>query len=163
MDHLGMLANPARGGPSPLPPPLPPPVLPAPVQLFQDAFRELRPDRPFPYEQLYAPDIVFEDPLRRTEGLPALRKHFQTLDKNLRSARFDYSSTLVQGQEAAVFWTMTLELRRGPRRPVVVSGVSQLRFGDRLTYQRDHFDVGALIYEQVPLLGSIIRWLKRHL
>jgi hypothetical protein len=137
--------------------------VPRPVQLFKDSFRELRPEQPFPYDQLYAPDIVFEDPLHRAEGLEALRRHFHALNRNLRIARFQFGTTVVQGQAAAVAWTMTLELRRGPRRPVIVSGMTELRFAERITYQRDHFDAGALIYEHVPLLGAIIRWLKRRL
>ncbi len=124
---------------------------------------ELRPDRLFPYDELYEPAVVFEDPLRRAEGLEAVRSHFHNLNRNLRVARFVFGSTLVQGQEAAISWTMTLELRSGPRRPIVVAGITQLRFTDRITHQRDHFDAGALIYEHIPLLGFIIRWVKRHL
>jgi hypothetical protein len=58
---------------------------------------------------------------------------------------------------------MKLELRRGPRQPVVVPGMTYLRFADRISYQRDHFDAGALVYEHVPLLGWLIRLLKRRL
>ena len=133
------------------------------VQLFKDSFLELRPETDLPYEKLYEPDVVFQDPLRRTEGLVALRNHFQKLNRNLKVARFQFGPTFVQGTEAALAWTMTLELRRGPRRPIVVPGITHLRFADRITYQQDHFDAGALIYEHIPLLGSVIRWLKRHL
>jgi hypothetical protein len=58
---------------------------------------------------------------------------------------------------------MSLELRRGPRGAIVVPGVTLLRFGDRITHQRDHFDAGALVYEHVPLLGALVRLVKRRL
>jgi SnoaL-like domain len=139
------------------------PRLPGPVQLFQRAFRELRPETPFPYEQLYAPDVIFEDPLHRADGLAALRRHFERLNANLRVCHFEYGPAFVEADEAVLSWTMKLELRRGPRQPVVVSGMTHVRFGDRVSYQRDHFDAGALVYEHVPLLGWLIRLLKRRL
>ena len=137
--------------------------LPGPVQLFQRVFCELRPEAPFPYDQLYAPDVVFEDPLHRADGLDAVRRHFERLNANLRVCHFEYGRAFVEADEAVLAWTMKLELRRGPRRPVVVPGMTFLRFADRISYQRDHFDAGALVYEHVPLLGWFIRALKRHL
>lgn len=137
--------------------------LPGPVQLFQRVFCELRPEAPFPYDQLYSPDVIFEDPLHRAEGLDAVRRHFERLNTNLRVCRFDYGRAFIEADEAVLSWTMKLELRRGPRHPVVVPGMTYLRFADRISYQRDHFDAGALVYEHVPLLGGLIRLLKRRL
>jgi hypothetical protein len=33
---------------------------------------------------------------------------------------------------------------------------------DRISRQRDHLDGGALVYEQVPLLGALVRFVKRR-
>jgi hypothetical protein len=138
------------------------PGLPQPVQLFQRAFHELRPGARFPYAELYAPDVVFEDPLHRAEGLDAVRAHFERLNANLRVCRFEYEPAFHDGPDAVLPWTMSLELRRGPRRAIVVPGVTLLRFSDRITRQRDHFDAGALVYEHVPVLGALIRFVKRR-
>ncbi|MCT7655735.1 hypothetical protein MBH78_16005 [Oceanimonas sp. NS1] len=48
-------------------------------------------------------------------------------------------------------------------RPVTVPGVSHLCFADSIYYHRDFFDLGAMLYEQLPLLGKGIRALKRRL
>jgi hypothetical protein len=137
--------------------------LPQPVLLFQRAFHELRPDAPFPYADLYAPDVVFEDPLHRAEGLDAVRAHFARLNANLVVCRFEFEPTFHDHSRAVLPWTMRVELRRGPRGVIIVPGVTVLRFGDRVTYQRDYFDAGALVYEHVPLLGAVIRLIKRRL
>ena len=140
------------------------PRLPGPVQLFQRVFCERRPEVPFPFEQVYSPDaIFFEDPLHRADGLDAVRRHFERLNANLRVCHFEYGPAFVEADEAVLSWSMKLELRRGPRQPVVAPGMTHLRFADRISYQRDHFDAGALVYEHVPLLGWIIRSLKRRL
>jgi len=41
--------------------------------------------------------------------------------------------------------------------------VSHVAFEERVTYQRDYFDAGAMVYEHVPLFGWIVRWIKRLL
>lgn len=54
---------------------------------------------------------------------------------------------------------MHLRLKRF-RRPIVVVGCSHLRFHSLVAHQRDYFDAGALIYENIPLLGAIVRRIK---
>ncbi|BBI47777.1 hypothetical protein HORIV_01980 [Vreelandella olivaria] len=50
-------------------------------------------------------------------------------------------------------------------KPVEVEGCSALTFADdgRVQRHRDYFDAGAMLYEQLPLMGSAIRWLKKRL
>jgi hypothetical protein len=48
--------------------------------------------------------------------------------------------------------------------PVEVNGVSQICFsGDRVIYHRDYFDLGEMLYENIPLLGVVIRNIKQRL
>ena len=43
-------------------------------------------------------------------------------------------------------------------------GVSQLQFGEKgIYYHEDIYDMGALIYENIPLFGGGVRWLKQRL
>jgi len=44
---------------------------------------------------------------------------------------------------------------------IVVPGVSVIHFGEKVTAQRDYFDVGAMLYERLPLIGWLLRWVKR--
>jgi limonene-1,2-epoxide hydrolase len=44
-----------------------------------------------------------------------------------------------------------------------VTGVSEIKFDERITYHRDYFDVGSMFYEQVPILKTIIQALKKRL
>ncbi|HCW90926.1 MAG TPA: transcriptional regulator, partial [Marinobacter sp.] len=32
--------------------------------------------------------------------------------------------------------------------------------GQRIGYHRDYFDAGQLLYENVPVLGRMIRWIR---
>ncbi|HDY7901818.1 TPA: nuclear transport factor 2 family protein, partial [Vibrio vulnificus] len=47
---------------------------------------------------------------------------------------------------------------------VEVKGVSHLKFeAGKVIYHRDYFDLGEMLYENLPLLGGIIRAIKQRL
>lgn len=126
-------------------------------------FRELRPDSQMDLEAVYADAIRFSDPLHEIEGLEALGAYFERLNRGLVVARFEYEAPIVEGSRAALQWTMELTLQRMPKRVIRVRGASVLEAdGGRVTSQRDHFDVGAMVYEQVPVLGAAVRSIKRR-
>jgi hypothetical protein len=130
------------------------------ITLFKSVFARLTPDSDMPLADLYSADVVFEDPLHRIEGLDALAAYFARLNAKVESAEFVFGAQVVGEAEAAVTWVMTIRTRR-PRQTIVVPGVSVLRFGDRITSQRDYFDVGAMLYERLPLFGWVLRRIKR--
>jgi limonene-1,2-epoxide hydrolase len=129
------------------------------VMLFKEVFAELRPGRAMALEQLYAPDVVFEDPLHTLHGLPELRRYFERLNANLEVCHFVFEEQLVGKGEAMLVWTIKLEPRHSSKL-ITIAGVSHLQFADKITKQRDYFDAGALIYEHIPILGSVVRAIK---
>ena len=34
---------------------------------------------------------------------------------------------------------------------------------DKVYYQQDQYDLGAMIYEHIPVIGPVVRFLKRRL
>ena len=48
-------------------------------------------------------------------------------------------------------------------KPISVQGTSHIRFTDKVYFHQDYFDGGALLYEHVPVLGSIIQQLKKRM
>lgn len=130
---------------------------------FRGLFSVLGPHTRMDLDAVYADDVVFDDPLHHVEGLPALRAYFERMNANLREARFTFTDEVAADGAAMLAWTMHLDLARGPRRTVTVDGVSHLLFGERVTRQRDYFDVGAMVYEQIPLVGGFLRFVRRQL
>ena len=49
--------------------------------------------------------------------------------------------------------------------PVRVEGAPRLEFddADKVCLHRDYFDLGAMLYEQLPLLGALVRTIKGRL
>jgi hypothetical protein len=48
-------------------------------------------------------------------------------------------------------------------RLISVRGVSHLQISDKIDFHEDFYDMGAMLYEQLPLLGNVTRWLKLRL
>jgi hypothetical protein len=43
---------------------------------------------------------------------------------------------------------------------VTVPGSTHIKYREKVHYHRDYFDAGALLYEQIPLVGFMIRAIK---
>ncbi|TDR79125.1 nuclear transport factor 2 family protein [Photobacterium lutimaris] len=116
-------------------------------------------------QDIYHYDIVFEDPAHRIEGWSQLSHYFTRLFDAVEYCRFDISDHICQGDTAYVQWIMTFKhskLQSGNER--LVHGCSRLKFADgKVIRHRDYFDMGEMIYEGIPVLGSIVRHLKARL
>jgi hypothetical protein len=118
-------------------------------------------------DDFYDPDVVFVDPIVDLKGRDALKAYYADMYENVTSIRFDFSGGFEKDEEAVVFWTMEVRakgLKGGD--PVLLDGSSHIRFGGesgKVIYHRDYFDVGAFVYENVPVLGSLVRYAKKRL
>jgi len=114
----------------------------------------------------YAQDVVFEDPVDKISGLPALKKYYTHAYKNVISIRFDFADIINQDNAYAAPWTMHMKVRGlNGGEEYAVKGLSQMVFNDKglVVYHRDYVDLGAMVYERLPLFGAVIRKLKKLL
>ena len=116
--------------------------------------------------EVYADEVLFIDPAHRIEGLAALTRYFSSLYERLAQCSFEITSQQQSGNEAWLAWVMTFShprLRGGA--PVTVEGATRLAFDEegKVCLHRDYFDLGAMLYEQLPLLGPVVRAIKGRL
>ncbi len=115
--------------------------------------------------RVYHPEVEFIDPLHSHHGLAQVESYFRKLYANVSSIRFEFHQQLLQGDQGCLSWTMHYchpKLAGGQE--ISVQGISLLEFDSGLIKRhRDYFDAGNMLYEHIPLLGRIIRWLKRRL
>ena len=111
---------------------------------------------------IYHENVTFTDPLHTVEGFDNLYQYFQNLYHNLSACNFVIEEVIWQDSQASLFWTMTYQhpkLNKGNM--VSVSGTSQIKGeGDKVIYHRDFLDLGSMLYEQLPVLGKLIKWIK---
>lgn len=130
---------------------------------FIDIYQQLSTDNLQLLNDVYHRDIVFIDPLHHLSGIEPFNDYFKQLYQNLSYCNFYIEHVIVDGQEAAIYWQMNYQHPRLNSGEVVnVQGSSHLKgFQDKVIYHRDYVDVGAMLYEQLPIFGRIIRWFKR--
>lgn len=135
------------------------------LKLFVDVYEKLSLERIDTLSMLYHPEVHFQDPAHETHGLPALLAYFRTAYTPLLECRFNIETTIKAPPLASVTWCMTLahpKLARGQPHPV--AGCSVLRYQDDLIIDhRDYFDMGAMIYEHLPVMRTIIRTIKQRM
>lgn len=135
------------------------------AQTVIKAFENLEPGNLEPLRQIYTQDICFEDPAHGIQGLPQLVGYFESLYKNLNRCQFKFHKTVAADGEIFFSWTMMVEHKKIRRGEVIrVEGASYLKTrGDKVFYHRDYFDLGAMVYENIPVLGAVIRLIRYKL
>jgi len=112
--------------------------------------------------EFYSNDIKFIDPLGEINGIEEMVKYYKNMYENVISIRFDAINEFEKNNQRVFVWQMHLKHKKvGGGEPIVLDGVSVLKYEDgKVIYHRDYFDLGAMIYERIPVLGSLITWIK---
>lgn len=136
------------------------------LESFFEVYTKLDAQNVHLLEHIYSADISFIDPAHKIEGLDALKKYFSELYQNVSSVSFNFTHHQHLENDAYIQWQMTLcHPRLNSNREIVVPGASYLNFNNKgkVSFHRDYFDLGTMLYEQLPLMGSIIKRIKRKL
>jgi ketosteroid isomerase-like protein len=113
---------------------------------------------------LYAADARFKDPFNAVQGLPAIAAIFQHMFRQVDAPRFVVRDIVAAGDELFLTWDFDFRTRGTGARAMHIHGASHLRFGagGQVVLHRDYWDAAEELYEKLPLVGSLMRWLKRR-
>ena len=113
----------------------------------------------------YAPEARFKDPFNEVQGLGAVTQVFEHMYEALHTPHFVITRTLVDGDQAFLTWDFKFKFKRfDTQTQQTVHGGSHLQFDAQglITWHRDYWDAAEELYEKLPLVGSLMRWLKRR-
>ena len=133
------------------------------VERFKSYFRILHESDLSQLRDLYSEQILFKDPVHEIRGLVELEDYFTSVCADLSDCRFEYLDEMVTDYAAYVKWMMHFKHPRLGNRLISVRGVSHLKISDKIDYHEDFYDMGAMLYEQLPLIGNLTRWLRLRL
>ena len=110
-------------------------------------------------EQIYTNDVEFIDPVKGIHGLDDLTSYFLSLYKSVEHCHFTITNYITHEDQHSIEWVMKLRHQKlAKNKEITLDGASFIRFQDnKVCYHRDYYDLGALIYERVPLLGFAVR------
>lgn len=113
--------------------------------------------------EFYGEQAFFKDPFNEVRGVAAIERIFSHMFRQLAEPRFVVVERVVDPQGAVLVWEFHYRTGRG--RAEVMRGVSHLRFdpGGKVVYHRDYWDTAEELYMKLPVLGALMRGLRRAL
>lgn len=117
-------------------------------------------------EKVYAPEAFLNDTLKTLHGSPAIRDYFIKTAQGLHSMTVVFDDVSVSGTNYYFRWTMETKMKHlAQGKTVRTIGVTMVRFDPqgRVLLHQDFWDSAQGVWNHVPVLGSIIRWIQSSL
>ena len=110
-------------------------------------------------QEWFAPQGAFNT----VQGVPAIRAIFSHMFQALEQPRFVIHEVIVQGDQCFLSWDFHFRLKRRGN-AITIHGGSHLKLdaGGCITLHRDYWDAAEELYAKLPLIGALMRWLKRQ-
>jgi len=126
-------------------------------------YETLTPERIGELSRHVAPDIYFRDPFNETRGIAAFERVLKKMFDDIAEPHFVIEHAALDGDVGYLNWRLRFRGKRRAAHEIV--GVSELHFDaeGRIARHIDHWDVASQIYERVPLLGFVLRRIRRRL
>jgi steroid delta-isomerase len=113
----------------------------------------------------YTADATFKDPFNEVVGLAAIRDVFSHMYVALEQPHFVVTGRVVDGTQCFLTWEFRFRFRRfDTLTPQTVRGGSHLMLAEdgRIRMHRDYWDAAEELYEKLPVVGGLMRWLKKR-
>jgi ketosteroid isomerase-like protein len=135
------------------------------VDRIVQAFESLSPESVARLDAIYAPDAGFKDPFNDVQGLPEIQRIFAHMFEALVQPRFVITQRVVQGQQCFLCWEFRFAFKQTkPGQPQCIFGATHLMLDSsgRIVMHRDYWDAAEELYEKLPWIGGLMRWLKKR-
>ena len=114
---------------------------------------------------LYAPQARFKDPFNEVQGVAPIRDIFGHMFAALHEPRFVVTGRVVQGAQCFLTWDFLFRFKNFQQEATqTVRGASHLVLEAHglITVHRDYWDAAEELYEKLPVVGGLMRWLKKR-
>lgn len=128
-------------------------------------FEGLTPETVVDLRTIYSTNARFKDPFNDVTGLDPIERIFQHMFVALEKPRFVVTERVLQGSQCFLTWEFRFKFRRfDTDSEQVILGASHLVFDDTglVCLHRDYWDAAEELYEKLPLVGGLMRWLKKR-
>jgi steroid Delta-isomerase len=136
------------------------------AQAYARYFDTLSPASKDALKKLVHPDVHFVDPFNDIQGADKLMAVFDHMFETTKEPRFVTEPPVVSGNTAFIKWRFTCTIENPfYKKPMAIDGVSEVRFDETglITAHIDYWDAARQLYEKLPLLGGLLRFVRRRL
>ena len=128
------------------------------IERFKQLYKTFDTETPAQLPKLYHPAIIFKDPIHELKGLAALTDYFASFCKQDNQYRFEFTNEVISHDQAFFQWQMHYaHPSLGNGKSLLFNGGTLIKFNAQIIYHEDFYDMGAMIYQHVPLLGWAVR------
>ena len=128
-------------------------------------FETLTPQSVSQLPRLYDAQATFKDPFNEVQGLPEIERIFRHMYVAPDQPHFVITAQLVDGLQAFLTWEFRFRFKRFDTTTwQTVRGGSHVVFNEQglATLHRDYWDAAEELYEKLPVVGGVMRWLKKR-
>lgn len=133
------------------------------IDAYLQFFETLAPASLDQLAAVYTEDARFADPFSDVRGVEAIRRVFEHMFEYAPDARFTVHDSAWSGERWFLYWTMEFTGRGG--QPWRITGTSRVAINDdgRVIEHLDYWDSGQQFYGRLPVLGAVIRAIRRRM
>lgn len=113
--------------------------------------------------ELYSDQVFFKDPFNEVHRCAEVIQIFTHMFVQVDTPRFVVTTSVLQGDQAFLTWDFFFTMKRFSKARQCIRGASHLRFAPdgRVNFHRDYWDAAEELYEKLPLVGALMRGLKK--
>jgi len=115
---------------------------------------------------VYAENAYYFDPFKELNGIDAIEAHFVRLLKPVESCTFELPDIAVSGGDYYFRWIYDAKFKTFKKGRVFRSyGITHIRFDEtgKVILHMDYWDSASGLFEHIPVLGGLIKLIKRRL
>ena len=135
------------------------------INRFQAFFENMTPEQVrATVDSVYAPNAVLYDTLVLHEGIGQIRPYFIKTAERAKGVRVQVLDVLRNGNDFYLKWSMDIDWSAFKKGKTTRSfGMSHLRFNaqGQVVLHYDFWDAANGFFEHIPIVGHMIRWIKR--
>jgi hypothetical protein len=113
--------------------------------------------------RVYATDARFKDPFNDVRGLARIEAVYAHMYRTLDAPHFVVRERMLDGPQVFLSWDFQFRFKNDAHWQTI-HGATYLQLDAQglITQHRDYWDAAEELYEKLPVLGGLMRWLKRR-
>lgn len=113
-------------------------------------------------DKVYAQTASFRDPFNQVAGVKLIQQIYQHMFEQLVEPRFVITAKVVEAASAFMTWQFLFTLRG---KDYAIEGGTHFVLDERglIALHRDYWDAAQELYEKIPVLGAVLRLLRKKL
>ena len=132
------------------------------VDRYIKFFEDMTPASLDALDDVFSDSVRFIDPFNDVRGIASIRRVFEHMYETCDNPRFTVDEQVYAAPVCYLRWKFTFSTRG---RPQEITGVSRVQFSADGTAEEhvDFWDPSRQLYEHIPVLGTILKTVRRKL